>query len=525
MCVNQFQKLSALSGVLLVALACNVAHAGEREELETLRQTTIGLIQALVQQGFLTQEKADQLLKSAAAPASAAAVAGAAPVKPEPPVVRVPYVPESVKKQIADQVREEVTAQAKAERWGDANAIPEWVDRVKIEGELRVGYQGERYASGNAASAAFLQANGQNINDMTDDRDRLRMRARLGVNAKVTPEISTVLRLTTGSNSDPLSTSQTLGVSANKYNFALDRAYLRYYSDDNFPWLAVTAGRMPNPWFSTDLVWNENLSFEGVSVAIDPAAKSNSEFRPYFGAGIFPLQDVETNALVKTKSKWLYGAQMGLDWVKSNNTRAKVGLAYYDFNNISAQRNDFSPSTPQPYDLSVPIFRQKGNTLFDIRNDGSTNTLYGLAADYKLINLTGTVDLNVYNPVHVIATADYVKNIGFNQAKILERSGQTVEPETTGYMARLVVGMPSMLLRDDWQLSLAYRYLEADAVVDAYTDSDFHMGGTNNKGIILGAQYGLGRNTWLSARWLSSNEISGPPLSVNMVQVYLNAKF
>jgi hypothetical protein len=92
-------------------------------------------------------------------------------------------------------------------------------------------------------------------------------------------------------------------------------------------------------------------------------------------------------------------------------------------------------------------------------------------------------------------------------------------------MARLVVGMPGMLLRDDWQLSVAYRYLEADAVVDAYTDSDFHMGGTNNKGIILGAQYGLGRNTWLSARWLSSNEISGPPLSVNMVQVYLNAKF
>jgi hypothetical protein len=82
-----------------------------------------------------------------------------------------------------------------------------------------------------------------------------------------------------------------------------------------------------------------------------------------------------------------------------------------------------------------------------------------------------------------------------------------------------------MLLRGDWQLSLAYRHLEADAVLDAFTDGDFHLGGTNNKGYILGAQYGLGKNSWLSARWLSSNEITGLPLAVNVFQLYLNAKF
>jgi hypothetical protein len=92
-------------------------------------------------------------------------------------------------------------------------------------------------------------------------------------------------------------------------------------------------------------------------------------------------------------------------------------------------------------------------------------------------------------------------------------------------MVRAAVGMPNMLLKGDWQLSLAYRYLEADAVLDAFTDSDFHLGGTNNKGFIVGAQYGLSRNTWLSARWLSSREISGLPLSINNFQLYFNAKF
>jgi hypothetical protein len=524
--------MKPLAWLVSAAMACGAAHADERQELEALRQTTLGLIQALVQQGFLTQSKADELVRQAAQKPSVAgnasspgnaSASGASPSRPEPGVIRVPYVPESVKKQIADQVREEVVAQAKAERWGDANAVPEWVDRVKVEGELRVGLQVDTYGSGNAASAQFLQSNGQNINDMLGERDRLRLRARLGVNAKVTPELSTVLRLTTGSNTDPTSTSQTLGNTANKYNFALDRAYLRYHDDMNLPWLTVTAGRMPNPWFSTDLVWNENLSFEGVAVSIDPAAKSNAEWRPFLGAGLFPIQEIELTRSNKAPSKWLYGAQAGLEWLKDNSARAKLGLAYYDFQNITGQLNPSATQTD--YDQTAPAFRQKGNTLFNIRNDGGATYLYGLAANYQLMNLTGVVDLNMYDPVHVIGTADYVQNVGYSRSAVLAKTGSDLEPQTTGYMVRLAVGMPTMLLRNDWQLSLAYRYLEADAVVDAFTDSDFHLGGTNNKGYVVGMQYGLGRNTWLTARWLSSNEVSGPPLAVNVLQVYLNAKF
>jgi hypothetical protein len=79
--------------------------------------------------------------------------------------------------------------------------------------------------------------------------------------------------------------------------------------------------------------------------------------------------------------------------------------------------------------------------------------------------------------------------------------------------------------RGDWQLSLGYRRLGADAVPDAFTDSDFHLGGTNHKGFFVGAQYGLARNVWLNARWMSSNEIRGLPLSIDVFQVYLNARF
>lgn len=510
-------KILTLSAVL--ALAVNSAHAGEREEIETMRQTTLNLIQILVQQGVLAQEKADQLIKQAEVKAQETV---AAQKKADADVVRVQYVPESVKKQIADQVREEVVAQAKVERWGDANAIPEWVDRLKWEGDIRLRYQGDLFADSNA-SEAFFQTIGQSVSNTTEDRHRERIRLRLGLNAKITPAISAGLRLATGTLNDPVSTNQTLGQTGNKYSFVLDRAFVKIHSDETLSWLTASGGRIPNPWFGTDLVWDDDLNFEGAAVHIDPNAQSSKVWRPFLTLGGFPLQEIEQSTTVQAKDKWLFAAQTGVEWVRDTNTRAKLGLAYYDYRNISGIRNAFGLNA---FNKTAPDFRQKGNTLFNIDNDGdSTTTLYALASDYQLLNLTGVIDLNVYDPVHIILTGDYVKNIGFDRNEILARTGLDLESQTTGYMARLAIGMPTVLLKNDWQAFLAYRYLEANAVLDAFTDSDFHLGGTNNKGFILGAQYGLDKNTWLNARWLSSNEISGLPLAIDVFQLDFNARF
>jgi hypothetical protein len=516
------KKLHTKLTSLAVALAFGVgsAQADERAEMETLRQTTLNLIQILVQQGVLTQEKSDQLIKQAEVKAQETV---AAQKKADAGVVRVQYVPESVKKQIGDQVREEVVAQAKRERWGDANAVPEWVDRFKLAGDIRMGYQNDRFSESNAPEF-YQQVQGQNVSNTTEDRNRFRLRARLGVNARITPDISANLRLATGGLTDPVSTNQTLGQNNNKYSFVLDRAFVKAHSDDTLPWLTVSAGRIPNPWFSSDLVWDDDLNFEGVALHIDPNAQTTRAWRPFATLGAFPLQEIEQSGTVKAKSKWLLGAQVGVEWVPSTKTRAKLGLAYYDYRNISGERNAFGQVA---FNGTAANTRQKGNTLFNIDNDGNTQTnLYALASDYQLLNLTGMVDLTVFNPVHVMLSGDYVKNIGFSRSKTLDRTGSIDEElQTRGYMARVAVGMSDMLLKNDWQVSVAYRYLEADAVLDAFTDSDFHLGGTNNKGFILGAQYGLSKNTWLSARWLSSNEIRGLPLSIDVFQLYFNAKF
>lgn len=511
---------AALTLFTVLALAGGPTWGDEREDLEVVRQTTMNLINALVEKGVLSQDAAQAMVKQAE---DAARKKVAETKAAQDKVVRVPYIPETVKREIRQQIEQEVVAQAKAERWGDVNAVPEWVDRLQWTGDLRLRYQANRFPAGNAPEYFFSQGYGQNITDTTQNNQAFRLRARLGLNAKVTPAISAGFQLTTGNTNNPVSTTQTLGQYENKYSLVLDRAFLKVHSGETLPWLTVSAGRIPNPWFSTDLVWNDNLNFEGAALHVDPNAQSSKQLRPFVTLGAFPLQSVERSLTVSASNKWLFGAQTGIEWIKDTNTRAKIGLAYYDYRNIHGIPN--SATARNVYDQTAPAFRQKGNTLFDISAPGVTTPLWALAADYQLLNLTAMADLNVNDPVHIILTGDYVKNMGFNRSEILARTGQDVQPQTTGYMARVAVGMPTMLLKNDWQVFLAYRHLEADAVLDAFTDSDFHLGGTNNKGFILGGQYGLDKNTWLSARWLSSNQISGLPLAIDVFQFDLNAKF
>ncbi len=72
-------------------------------------------------------------------------------------MVRVTYVPEHVRREIQDQVKQEVVAQAKQERWGDVNAVPEWLDRLKWEGDFRLRYQNELFADSNAPARGFRE--------------------------------------------------------------------------------------------------------------------------------------------------------------------------------------------------------------------------------------------------------------------------------------------------------------------------------------------------------------------------------
>lgn len=521
------KKLLALA----VSIACTSpvwAADDDRARVEMLHETTLNLIQLLVEQGVLKQEAADAMLARAQQQAAEKVVQlKAAEVEAEKKgVVRVTYIPEHVRNEIREQIREEVVGQAKQERWGDINAVPEWLDRLKWEGDIRLRYQGDLFSERNAPEAVF-QSIGQDIDNTLDDRQRERVRLRLGLNANVVSGVDVGVRIATGNTSDPVSTNQTLGNTGNKYSLVLDRAFLKLAPLEA---LTVSGGRIPNPFFGTDLVWDSDLGFEGVAATWRPWPDAERVWRPYVTAGVFPLQEIEENAGNTTADKWLFGLQGGAEWTPSTKRRYKLGASYYRYENIAATLNPV-PTTGLK-DAVRPQSRQKGNSLFifdsDADNDNTANendNLFGLASDFHIGNLSLVADFADFYPVHVVASFDWAHNFGFDRKEILARTGQDVEPEIDGYQARLTIGHPKVNEFQKWQAFVGYRYLERDAVLDAFTDSDFHLGGTNAKGFFVGGSYGLYKNTWLSARWMSADEISGLPLSIDVLQLDLNAKF
>lgn len=528
------------------APATDAPSTKQQQELAQLRTTTATLIELLLSQGLITREKAEELMRQAQLgplpPTEQMATARAgedgapseqprrAPAEPvtqapeaegvQPGVVRVPYVPEIVKNEIRDQLREEVIAQAKAERWAEPSALPEWLDRISWEGDIRLRYQGDYYSDTNAPALVYNTITGSDLDNTTEDEENLRYRVRLGLLAKLTDSWGAGISLASGNTTNPVSTNQSLGSYSSRGLLTIDRAYLRWSPSER--WI-VSGGRIPNPYFHTSLLWDEDLNFEGLAGTFKP--KFNEQLGGFFTAGAFLVQhESSTPETPSPENKWLYGVQGGADWRWSSAGRLRLALTYYPYTNIQGIRNPTLGS--QTYDWTAPAFRQKGNTLFNIDNDADpTTNLFALASKFEVLNLTAAVDLAYFDPYVVRIDADYAENLGFDRDEIRSRTGFDLEAHTSAYSLGFTVGKDSMRKFGDWDAFVTYKYLQRDSVLDAFTDSDFHLGGTDTKGYVVGGRFALDRNVWLRLRWLSADEIDGPPLAIDVLQFDLNARF
>lgn len=566
--------------------------AGEKEELLKLRNTTTNLINLLVKQGVLSKENAEQMIKQAEADAEAQVQTAAKAETVEEDVVRVPYVPEFVREQIRQQVRadlrEDVVAdvmqEAKTQQWGIPDALPEWTRRFKLSGDMRLRYEHDHFASTNFNNryvnvqsvpleqrilnfqainekGGVIQAEADGLRNVNEDRDRFRARLRLSLDAQITQGLNAGIRLASGNMRNPLSTNQTMGNTGQKYQFNIDRAFLRYngLDSDGYNWLTLQGGRFANPFVYTDLVWDRDLSFEGFSSTMrynlagsDSLYDQEDQSKTLFlTVGAFPLEEFQ----LSSKDKWLLGGQIGTAMEFNNQDSLSVAVAYYKYLNTKARpraglddASNIGSLCSYPInddsDASVPLFLQQGNSMAAVCNEsfigaGGVSGLgvpspgkFGLASDYEILNITASYDMARFAPIHVKLTADYAKNFGFNKQDILDRVGNgliynnpNLEDRTDAWQVRLDLGWPTTLLPGRWNAFVAYKYIESDAVLDAFTDSNFHLGGTNAKGWVLGANYGLLENAWMSARWLSTDQIDGPNVGIDVLLIDFNTKF
>ncbi|WP_375595214.1 putative porin [Algihabitans albus] len=580
-------RRACLSTVFLATLATALpSHANQSDP------SALAILEAMVASGVLSQEQADAILVDARARDAARAAESAPPPLPEG-AKRVVYVPEIVKQELREEIKEEVLAEAERENWAAPNTHPEWSERITISGDIRARYEvidlddgnvvldalgnpvplfpdfnainqsssGVRVFGTGAGNDDFLLDAFAPERNVNQDRHRARIRARLGLDARLPEGFSTGLRLATGSSNAPVSTNQSLGSSGgnfSNYEIWLDRAFIRWDAFDEEAFdrediaLSLTVGRFENPFFATDLIWDSDLNFDGA--AISASYEVAEGFRPFLTLGAFPIFNGNFNFssadAVKTASnnKYLYGIQGGADWSPMEDLGIKFGAAFYYFDNVEGRLSSPCPEFGSSggscdTDELRPSFAQTGNTYMALRDVSPVTDLgnpafqfFGLASDFQELALTTRVDYDGFDPLSVSFTGEFVANLAFDESENAEEAvnnfGPSIngaEPEyeggNIGYQLGITVGSQEFAERWDWTANFTYKYLETDAVVDAFTDSDFGLGGTNLEGFIVGGGVVLAPNVWADARWISADNINGNNFSADTFQANLSARF
>ena len=352
------------------------------------------------------------------------------------------------------------------------DVIPGWIEDVKLGGDFRLRYD--------------------NIYDDSEDdyRNRLRIRVRLNLIAKVNDEIDLHFRLASGSNS-PISTNQTLDDAFSSKSIWLDHAYFDYHPD----WLEgldIWGGKMNNPFYrphGNQLIWDNDLNPEGIAVKYK---KDFDPFEFFANTGGFYVDERRNGT-----NSALFGIQAGLKYnLEELDAYLSGGAGYYYFTNVEGY-NCFYDSEDSYGNSAIPETAGAGDLIY--------------LEEYHLTELFAELGLTLMDtPLSVFG--DYVNNTAADNS------------DDTGWLAGFRInkcGKPG-----SWELSYDYRDLERDAVLGIFTDSDFINGGTGVKGHKLNAAYQIS-DGWMASvsYFINKMELDESEDDYRKFQLNLNYKF
>jgi len=309
-------------------------------------------------------------------------------------------------------------------------AFAPWIDALKISGDLRLRHE------------SFLK-------NPDPDRHRERFRLRLGSEIGI-GDFSIGLRLASGTG-ETTSTNQSFDGLFSQKALWIDRVYLRWQAA---PWLSVTGGKIPNPFFTTTLgdgVWDSNINPEGFAEQITWATSERSAVFLRLGQFVLDEDSKDNN------DQWLLAQQIGGTIQPGDQTAFTLAVGYLDFLNVT--EGDFGAAV------------QEGNT-----RDAAGNLVY----PFRVLHVLAEAATQV-GALPMVIAADYIKNMA--------------DPETgksTGFDVGLRLGKAKN--PNSGEVAYIYKHLEDDATVADLANSDFGDGGTNRKGHILSG-------TWQVTAW------------------------
>ena len=352
-------------------------------------------------------------------------------------------------KQIAQQAQQETNEQiaATAKKTNDLSVFDQklaWAARTQLKGDVRfrqetVKIQGESNNGGR-------------------DKDRQRIRARLGAYTEVNSQVDTGIRIATGSSDDARSTNQDQDNYFDKKSIWLDLGYIDYHPDQ-IKNLHVIGGKMLQPWVNMgDVIWDSDINPEGLALTYKYPLGSSAEL---FGSiGNYNLKDnVDGDGVQFRHDLRLTSGQLGTRFSLTDNLKMTLGGSVYAYQNDKDSR---CTTTTTPCALAV--------------NGNSADNQFRLYEGFAQANIGGlAVPLAFYG--------QYVKN------------NDAVTDQDTAWL----IGAKSKVF--GLNLDYNYRDIQRNAVVGAFTDSDFANGTTGSRGHKMKVSYDIDKNFALGATY------------------------
>lgn len=258
------------------------------------------------------------------------------------------------------------------------------------------------------------------------DRSRSVLRARLRASYAMSERVSVGAQLVTGDPDDPNTADVTLGNFLDDLPVSLDQAWIRYRRGAVTAW----AGKMPLPFRRTDMVWDGDVSPQGVAIAASlPVAGATLDAR-----GLWFVID---ESAVARDSEMLGG-------------QAAV---------IAPLGSDFSLDLAGSY-YQYRLGSLAGADAGDFRGNLISGGRY--LSDFRLAEGIGTLRYTGIGPRWPVSlAADYVRNLG-----------AAVDGDT-GFTAELAAGRATQ--SGDLRLAYSYSRVEVDAVLAAFSHDNLDL--------------------------------------------------
>jgi hypothetical protein len=225
----------------------------------------------------------------------------------------------------------------------------------------------------------------------TQQRQYERIRFRFGADMNLGDNFTSGFRIGTGQNGNPVSENQTLGAPGpngqggnfSSYAIWVDRAFLKWeIGTDPDRMAAITFGRFDNPFYTpTTMMWANDIGFDGMAAQM--RYKVHSGITPFASVGLFPIYNTDLNFSSTSQpkqgsyDKYLYAAQVGLDWKVTKDINFKGAVGYYYFQNAQGQVSTPMVTPSQGVigstDDSRPTFAQVGNSYMELRDIKAVN--------------------------------------------------------------------------------------------------------------------------------------------------------